>query len=63
MAIESKIEGVKRLLERIREYKRIVEADSFEPATVDDIKGNAKDLCDTAKSEIDDIKAEIDSWE
>lgn len=63
MSIESKIDGVKRLLERVRGYKRIVETDSLETATVDDMKGNAKGLCDTAKAEIDDIKAEIDSWE
>jgi len=62
MSIESRIDAVKRVLERIHEYKRIVEADNFEPATIDDIKGNAKDLCDTAKTEIDNIKAGIDDW-
>jgi len=63
MTIESKIEGVKRLLERVRDYKGLIEADSFESGTIVDMKGNAKDLCDAAKIEIDSIKDEIDSWE
>jgi len=63
MAIESKIDGVKRLMERVHDYQHMIEADSFEPPTVEDMKGNAKDLCDAAKAEIDNIKAEIDSWE
>ena len=62
MSIESEIDGVKRLLERVLEYKRIVEADSFAPATIEDMKSNAKDLCDSVKAEIDHVKDEIDSW-
>ncbi|MBA7654303.1 hypothetical protein ES703_62180 [subsurface metagenome] len=63
MSIESRIDGVNRLLQRIRDYKRMIEADSFEPATVEDMKGNAKAMCDQAKDELDEIKNEIDSWE
>jgi len=63
MTIESRIDGVKRLMGRVHNYQHMVEADSFEPATVEDMKGNAKGLCDAAKVELDNIKAEIDSWE
>jgi len=62
MSIESKTDGVKRLLERVLDSKRIVDADNLETATVDDLKDNAKGLCDSAKLEIDNIKDEIDSW-
>lgn len=62
MTIEGRIDGVKRLMDRVHDYEHMIIADNFEPATIDDMKGNAKALCDAAKAEIDSIKAEIDLW-
>jgi len=62
MSVINKVNAVTRLLERINDYERIILADGFEAATVVDMKSNAKDLCDAAKAEIDNIKTEIDSW-
>lgn len=62
MAIEDKIDGAKRLLDKVKVYNRLIIEDSLEPATIDDIKGNAKTLCDNVKVEIDNIKAEIGQW-
>ena len=62
MAIEDRIIQVKHLLYRVSNYNRLVASDSFEPGTIDDMKGNAKSLCDQAKAEIDNIKSEINQW-
>lgn len=62
MVVEDRIEGVKRLLDKVRLYNKLVTEDSLEQATVDDMKGNAKTICDNVKAEIDSIKAEIDQW-
>jgi len=62
MMIGERIGRILDLLEKIRRYERVIAADNFEPATVADMKGNAKDFCDQAKAEIDQIKSEIDEW-
>ena len=62
MAINEKIEEIKLLLYEVRKHSDLVIANSFEPDTVSDMKGNAKDICDEAKVDIDDIKTEINSW-
>lgn len=62
MAIEDRIAAVKRLMDKVVSYDHLITADSFEPDTIDDMKGNAKDICNTVKTEIDQIKAEIDQW-
>lgn len=62
MAIGDRVDGVKRLLDRVHDYEHLIVADNFEPATIDDMKGNAKALCDAAKAEIDNIKSEINQW-
>lgn len=62
MMIGERIGRILNLLERIRRYERVITADNLEPATVDDMKGNAKDFCDQAKAEINQIKSEIDEW-
>jgi len=63
MAIEGRLERIKQLLNKVRVFDELVSDDNLEPATIDDIKGKAKDLCDATKSELDNIKAEIDNWE
>lgn len=62
MVIDNRIEQVRSLLERIRSYNRLIVADSFESSTINDLKGNAKDICDQAKAQIDEVKSEIDQW-
>lgn len=61
--IRSRIDAVKRLLDKILAYEQMIEADNFEPDTVEDMKGNAKGLCDAAKNEIGNIKTEVDQWQ
>ncbi len=61
--MEDIINRVSDLLNRVRDYNRIIQADNFEAATVEDIKGNAKALCDEVKSDIDAIKSLINQWE
>ena len=63
MAINEKIEEIKLLLYEVRKHSDLVIANSFEDATVLDMQQNAKDICDAAKGDIDDIKTEIDTWE
>lgn len=62
MGIDDRIEQTKRLLERVRGYNRLIVNDNFEAATISDMKGNAKDVCNQAKAELDEIKNEIDQW-
>lgn len=61
--IGSKIEQIKTLLERLRQYDYLIAADNFEPSTVKDMKGNSKDICDQAKDLIDEVKDNLDQWE
>lgn len=63
MSIEDRMAAVKRLLDKVASYDHLITTDNFEPDTIDDMKGNAKDICNVAKTEIDQIKAEIDQWE
>ena len=62
MAIEIRLERIAKLVGRVRVYYKLVTEDSLEPPTIDDMKGNAKDLCDEIKTEADLIKNEIDQW-
>ena len=62
MAIDDRIEQVRRLLERVRSYHRLLLADNFAPSSISDMKSNAKAICDQAKAETDGIKGEIDQW-
>lgn len=60
--MQDRINTIKSLLDKIANYNRIIEADNFESDTVDDIRGNAKDIADEIKTEVDTIKVEIDLW-
>ncbi len=60
--IDTMTEGVKRLMDRLDDYQRMIDGGNFETPTIDDMKGNAKNLCDVAKGEIDNIKSVIDAW-
>lgn len=63
MPIDNKVEQVKNLLERLRQYDHLIAADGLELDTVKDIRDAGKALCDQAKDIIDGIKDEIDLWE
>jgi len=63
MTITEKVAQIRSKLDLLCNYQHMIDADNFEPGTVDDMKGNAKDICDVIKSLTDDIKAEIDNWE
>ncbi|MBA7681076.1 hypothetical protein ES703_89404 [subsurface metagenome] len=63
MTIEIRLERISKLVGRVRVYDKLVTEDSLQSATVDDMKDNAKDLCDEIKTETDLIKNEIDKWE
>lgn len=60
--IETRLERLASLVGKIRVYDKLVTENSLEPTTVDDMKGNAKDLCNVIKAEADLIKTEIDRW-
>lgn len=62
MAIENRVERIRKLLDKIRRYNQLVVEDSLELTTLSDLKGNVKDLCDQIKDEADQIKAEADQW-
>lgn len=62
MTIEIRLERITKLVGKVRVFDKLVIEDSLEPATVEDIKGNAKDLCNEIKTEADLIKNEIDQW-
>lgn len=62
MAIDDSIEVIKQLLEKVRSYNRLISSDNFDPLTIEDMKGNAKDICNQAKTELDEMKSEIDQW-
>lgn len=62
MAIKDRVDGAKRLLDKVNLYNKLVTENSLEEDTIDDMKGNAKALCDDVKTEIGNIKSEIDQW-
>lgn len=62
MAIEDRISQVQALLGRLRRYTQLVISDGFTEETLDELKGNAKSICDEAKAEIDLIKIDIGNW-
>ena len=62
MAIGQYIRDVNLLLDRVHKYDHIIQEDSLEEATVEDMAGNAKAICDEAKGKIDSIKDDIESW-
>lgn len=62
MSIKDKIDEVAILLQKVKKFDDLIFGNSFTDATVLDMKQSAKDVCDEAKGDIDDIKTEIDSW-
>jgi len=62
MAVEDRIAVVQALLDGIKRYARLVQGNSFTEDTLSELKGNAKDVCNEAKSEIDSTKTDIDNW-
>lgn len=62
MAVVDRLERIGRLVDRIRNYNRLVLEDSLEPTTLEDLKGNVEDLCDEIKVEADQIKTEVGHW-
>lgn len=62
MSISTKIDEISSLLQKIRMSDVLVADNGFEEVTVADMKSVAKDLCDEAKDDIDDIKGIIDEW-
>lgn len=63
MAIEARIKEIWVLLDRVKRYNDIITNDSFELHTIENMKGNAKAICDQIKDEVDNIKDEIDEWQ
>jgi len=62
VAVEDRLAQVQTHLESLRRYARLVIADGFTPATLDELKTNAKSICDAIKAEINLIKTDIDGW-
>ncbi len=62
MNIEEYIAQVRSGLDRLSQYEHMIDANNFESDTVEDMKGNAEDICDQLKTIIDDIKAAVDQW-
>ncbi|GAI07663.1 unnamed protein product [marine sediment metagenome] len=62
MTIETRINRVVTLLNRVKKYADLVSTDNFEKQTLADMKGNVKDILDEAKDEIGEIKSEVDNW-
>ncbi len=60
--IAEMIARIRALLDRLHTYEHMIGANNFENNTVDDMKGNAKDICDEIKVDVDSIKSEIDNW-
>jgi len=63
MSVEDRLGIVQQQIERTRRYVRLVIGNTFSPDTLDELKNNAKDLCDDAKAELDLVKNEIDELE
>jgi len=62
MSIESSCSEVVLLLDRIKRYNTIVRGDSLTPDTINEMKTKGKDFADDAKSKLETIKDEIDTW-
>lgn len=62
MSIGESIAKIRKLLDRLHSYEHMIDTDTFEPGTIDDMEGKAEDLCDKMKEEIDNIKSEIGQW-
>lgn len=62
MTIDTRINRILTLLNRVKNYSALVTTDNFENQTLADMKGNVKDILDEAKDEIDETKAEVDNW-
>lgn len=62
MSIKDKIDEAATLLQKVKKFDDLMLGNSFTDATVIDMKQSAKDVCDEAKGDIDDIKSEIDGW-
>ncbi len=60
--IAGMIARIRAKLDRLHTYEHMIDGNNFENSTVDDMQGNAKDICDEIKGEINSIKAEIDNW-
>ena len=63
MSIADRVAHVRALLDKLQSYEHMIDANGFTTATVDDMKGNAKNLCDVIKADADNIKTEIDQWQ
>ncbi len=62
MTIETRINRIVTLLNKVKRYSELVTTDNFEEQTLADMKGNVKNILDEAKVEIDQIKSEVDNW-
>ena len=60
--ISTRIDRIAGLLGRIRQYGDIVTADSFENATLAEMKANVKAILKDAEAEISGIEDEVDNW-
>lgn len=62
MAVLDRLVAVRAKLDEIARYTELVTRNSFTDDTLEELKGNAKSLCDEAKGELDLIKADIGNW-
>ena len=62
MTIQISIAKVRALLDRVAQYEHIVLDNNFEHDTITDMKGNARSICDEIRSDVNDIKNEINKW-
>lgn len=62
MAIEDNIAQVRSKLDMISQYNNMILNNNFEPDTITDMKGNAKNICDGIETEVAAIKVEINNW-
>jgi len=62
MAIETRINRVALLLNRVKKYSEIVTTDNFEKQTLGDMKSNVKNILSKVKDEIGLIKDEVNNW-
>lgn len=63
MSIENSCNKIQESLARIRRYNTVVKNDNFSQEALGELKDNCKNICDEAKSELDTIKDEIDTWQ
>ena len=62
MALNDNIARIRSLLDKVSQFEHLVAGETFEPKTINDMKTKAKALCDTIKTEADNIKHEIGDW-